>query len=66
MTKINLPRLLKKWRGVHREHGVTYAAFTQRAAAEQLRVPLKTYIDWEQGRRTPRGLALTALLERIQ
>ena len=52
-----ISRKLKKWREAQK--------LTQVAAAKQLGVPAKTYIDWEQGRRIPRGLAYDELLERI-
>src|SRR5207248_10959346 len=40
--------------------------FTQHEAAAFLRVRPKTYIDWEQGRRGPVGIALQAVKERIK
>jgi DNA-binding transcriptional regulator YiaG len=38
---------------------------TQEGMAEKLGVPSQTLISWEQDRRTPRGLALTALNQRL-
>lgn len=38
---------------------------TQKALAEKLAVPLPTLIKWENDQRTPRGLSLTALEERL-
>lgn len=35
---------------------------TQAEAAKHLGVSLRTYQDWEQGRRTPRGFAFMMLL----
>lgn len=39
---------------------------TQLQAAAALGVPLKTFRNWEQGQRTPRGLALDALTLKLQ
>lgn len=63
---MNLPKQLKAWRGVKGEGRMARGKFSQADAADRLGVPVKTYIDWEQGRRVPRGLALSALLERIK
>jgi putative transcriptional regulator len=49
---------LKQWR--------ERMGLSQSQAAPVLGVTLDTLQNWEQGRRTPRGLALTALLERIK
>lgn len=49
---------LKKWRARRR--------LSQRQAAEHLGVPKRTLQEWEQGRRTPRGLAWLALLSKLQ
>jgi DNA-binding transcriptional regulator YiaG len=57
IKRIAVDRCLKNWR---RGTGLS-----QRDAALKLGVPKKTLQDWEQGRRTPRGLALSALLDRI-
>lgn len=48
---------LKTWR--HQR------GFSQRDAAQVLGVPKRTLQDWEQGRRRPRGLSLTALCEKL-
>ncbi len=57
-TKPTLSRKLAAWR---RRCGLT-----QLAAAEKLGCPLQTLQQWEHGRRTPRGFALAALLERLK
>lgn len=64
-----LAKKLRAWRGVPEDaapgdHGAR-GEFSQAEAAEHLGVPLKTYLNWEQGRRSPRGLALAAVLEKI-
>jgi transcriptional regulator with XRE-family HTH domain len=46
---------LRAWRGT----------LTQEQAATKLGVGLRTYQDWEQGRHTPRGLALNLITEKI-
>lgn len=38
---------------------------TQRQFSESIGVSYKTLVDWEQNRRTPRGLALTLLTEKL-
>lgn len=38
---------------------------TQRQFAEQMGIPYQTLIAWEADRRTPRGLALTLLTEKL-
>jgi len=40
--------------------------FGQAEASAKLGVNLRTYQQWESGRRAPRGLALAALAERIK
>jgi DNA-binding XRE family transcriptional regulator len=55
---MNLSAQLRAWRKRRDE--------TQVEAAASLGVPTKTYIDYEQGRRTPRGLALTTILAVIK
>jgi DNA-binding transcriptional regulator YiaG len=54
----NIAAKLKKWRDTH--------DLSQRAAAEKIGVPLPTLQGWEQGRRTPRGFALTSLIQIIR
>jgi putative transcriptional regulator len=54
---MNLKKQLKDWRRSKK--------LSQSEAAETLGVSVRTLQEWEQGRRTPRGLALTSLLERI-
>src|SRR5260370_29957621 len=54
---------LKEWRNVDDSKNGR-GDFTQHEAADFLGVPLKTYIDWEQGRRGPVGIALKAVGER--
>jgi transcriptional regulator with XRE-family HTH domain len=51
---------LKAWRGVD-DAADNRGIISQREAAELIGVPHKTYIDWEQGRRIPRGLTLIAI-----
>lgn len=46
---------LKKWRG----------KLYQKEAAAKLDVPLPTYRKWEQGKKTPRALALEAIRARM-
>ena len=54
---------LKAWRGANAQgRGV----FTQVEAAEFLGVPYRTYQDWELGRSSPRGLALSSLFDLIK
>ena len=52
-----LPVMLTAWR--------TRQRHSQSQAALALGVSVKTLQNWEQGRRTPRGFALTALRERL-
>jgi DNA-binding transcriptional regulator YiaG len=47
---------LREWRGKR----------SQSAAARKLGVPVKTFQNWEQGVRIPRGLALEALRKKIR
>lgn len=61
---MNVPKMLKQWRGVTKAK--PRGSFTQEEAALRLQVNLRTYQQWECGRRSPRGLALTALAERIK
>lgn len=63
---MTLSAQLKKWRGVAGRGKGTRGAFTQGDAAARLGVPLATYKDWEQGRKSPRGLALATVLDRIK
>jgi DNA-binding transcriptional regulator YiaG len=56
---------LKAWRNVDDSKN-SRGDFTQHEAAAFLGVPPKTYIDWEQGRRGPVGIALQAVKERIK
>jgi len=62
---MNLSKKLKEWRGVKGSGRKARGEFSQVAAAARLGVPARTYTDWEQGRRTPRGIALQTILERI-
>lgn len=52
-----LSAALKAWRDAR--------GFTQREAAGDLSVAFKTYLDWEQGRHAPRGLALSTVQQKI-
>jgi DNA-binding transcriptional regulator YiaG len=54
MGSPKIKTLLKKWR---ERRGVSQAG-----AATLLEVPYSTYVKWEQGDRTPRGMALRALI----
>ncbi len=67
---MNLSKQLRAWR--HRQadmrselSGGRGGAITQSEAAAILGVSVRTYQEWEQGRMTPRGIALQAVLERI-
>ena len=51
---------LRAWRNVDLSIN-SRGDFTQQEAADFLGVPLKTYIDWEQGRRVPEGPARVLL-----
>lgn len=53
MPTLPISRQLRKWRDA--------AQLTQEQAAAQIGTPLGTYRDWEQGRSSPRGLALRTL-----
>lgn len=56
--------ILREWRIAQ--------GYTQEAAAEFLtrelgaKVPLKTYIDWEQARKQPQAISLAAVLKVIR
>lgn len=54
---------LQQWRGV--AGGDNRGRFTQREAADYLGVSLRTYQKWEQGIRTPYGIALNTILSLI-
>jgi DNA-binding transcriptional regulator YiaG len=56
--KTNLSKTLKAWRARKK--------LTLEAAARALAVSRRSYEKWEYGQRIPRGMALTALLERIK
>jgi DNA-binding transcriptional regulator YiaG len=53
----NVDARLKRWRKVQN--------LSQKEAALALEIPKRTLQDWEQGRRSPRGLALVALMQRL-
>jgi len=55
---LNLPSKLRAWR--------KRLKLTQSRAAVLAGADVRTWQNWEQGRNTPRGLALSALLERIK
>jgi DNA-binding transcriptional regulator YiaG len=61
---MNVPKMLKQWRGVTKAK--PRGGFSQAEASTRLGVNLRTYQQWECGRRAPRGLALAALAERIK
>jgi transcriptional regulator with XRE-family HTH domain len=52
---MQLAKQLRAWRGT----------LTQKQVATKLGVGLRTYQDWEQGRHSPRGLALNVITEKI-
>lgn len=57
---------LKAWRGVD-DSGNNRGDFTQKEAAAFLGdTPLKTYIDWEQDRRTPPTNVQALIRERMK
>ena len=60
MSTTAFDQTLRQWRGVDLERD-SRGEFTQAEAAEYLGAPLKTYQDWEQGRRTP-ALIVQSLL----
>ena len=64
IVKMNIPKKLKDWRGVTKTR--RRGEFSQAAAAARLGVNVRTYQQWEQGRRAPRGLALAALVGRMK
>jgi DNA-binding transcriptional regulator YiaG len=55
VTPEKFARTLKEWRA---EKG-----FSQRDAAEHLGISKRTLENWEQGRATPRGYAVVALMQ---
>ena len=56
---------LKAWRNVNDSKNGR-GEFTQHEAADFLGVSIKTYVDWEQGRRGPVGIALQVVEVRIK
>lgn len=61
---MTLSAQLKKWRGVDDARDGR-GDFTQEEAAARLGVPPATYKDWEQGRKSPRGLALEMVQQKL-
>jgi len=61
---MNVPQLLRKYRGATARNPI--GKISQSEAARRIGVSVRTLQNWEIGHRTPRGLALTALLEKIQ
>jgi len=57
MRTLQISRQLKDWRAGKN--------LSQAEAAEKPGVPLRTLQQWEQGRQSPRGLALNTLLEKL-
>lgn len=53
-----MKRKVKQWRRRWK--------LTQQQAASAVGVPIRTWQDWEQGRHTPRGLALESLNLKLQ
>lgn len=60
---VNVPNLLRRF--IDRRKKETGERFTQEMAADELGIPVKTFYQWIQGRRTPRGLTLDMLKQRI-
>lgn len=58
MKKQNTQQKLRAWRAKNK--------LSQSQAATRLGVPVRTLQEWEQARRTPRGLSAKALLEAIE
>lgn len=50
---MTLPEQLRSWRATN--------GYSQAQAAEKLGISVRTWQQWEQGKRRPRGLALLAL-----
>jgi DNA-binding transcriptional regulator YiaG len=63
MRKPTISKQLKAWRGAAGPY--TRGDFSQEEAAGKIGVPLGTYLDWENGRHEPRGLALRVILQII-
>jgi len=55
---MKLPEKIKRWRASR--------GFSQAAAAVALGVPVRTLQNYESGHRSPRGLALEALLSKLK
>jgi DNA-binding XRE family transcriptional regulator len=49
-----------------RRRRTDHLPFTQEMAAEALGVPPRSYTNWEQGQRVPRGLTLKAVLDYVR
>lgn len=60
---VNVPNLLRRF--IERRKKETGEPFTQEMAAAELGIPAKTFHQWVQGRRTPRGLTLEMLKQKI-
>lgn len=60
---VNVPNLLRRY--IERRKKDTGEPFTQEMAAAELSIPVKTLHQWIQGRRTPRGLTLEMLKQKI-
>jgi len=56
--QIDVPKHLKAWR--------RKSKLTQQAAADRLGISRRSYEKWEQAERTPRGLSLSALMEKTR
>ena len=54
---VGVPQQLRAWR--------TRNKLSQTNAADKLRMSKRTLQEWEQGRATPRGLALAALQDKL-
>ena len=62
----SLPKRLKQWRGVTGKGRKARGKFSQVEAARLLGVPFGSYLQWENGRHTPTGFALQAIIKRIK
>jgi DNA-binding transcriptional regulator YiaG len=61
--KPNVPVLLQKF--IDAREKQNGSPFTQEMAAAEIGVAKKTFQNWIQGRRTPRGLSLELLIAKV-
>ena len=64
MSTTAFDQTLRQWRGVDLDRD-SRGEFTQAEAAEHLGAPLRTYQDWEQGRRTPSSMVQSLLAPKL-